>query len=150
VRIDAIKVVIPKYKIKGYGLIEIYSEPGDAGFRISEVSNYINKEQQKPYITFGIFATASEPAILKHSSHITYNLIYPKPGITDPGTGITTQSRSLGYWKKHSHMPSSDKGEFMFMMSMTFDKPWKIISGKWLFQIKNKDSILLEQSFTVE
>lgn len=147
-RLDAIKVVIPKYKTKAYGIMEMYSVPGDAGYRISKINNYIKKEQQKLYTMFGIIVIASEPAVLKHSSDITYSLTYPKPGLTNPSTGITTQSRSMGYWQKHSGAPFSEKKEFE--MSMIFDKPWKIKSGEWLFQIKNKDSILLEQSFTVE
>lgn len=149
-RLDKIKVVIPKYKIRAYGIMELYSVPGDAGLRINEINNYIKKEQQKSYTMFGIFVIASEPAILKYSSDISYNLIYPKSGLTNPKTGITEKSRSIDYSRKH-RLPSDSEGKpFEFEMSMVFKEPWQIKSGEWLFQIKHKDTILLEQSFIVE
>jgi len=149
-RLDAIKVVIPKYTIRAYGIMKLYSVPGDAGLEITGSNDHIKKEQQKLYTQFGIFVTASEPAVLKHSSDITYNIIYPEPGLTNPDTGITTKSYSIGYWEKHSGTPTEEKMPFQFVMSMIFREPWQIKSGEWIFQIKHKDTILLEQSFIVE
>lgn len=152
-RIAAIKVVIPKYKIKAYGIINNYigsKEPGRAHYTISKNTNFIGKGQQNLYTLFGIFVTASDAAVLYYCSDITYNIIYPKPGLTDPSSGKTIKYHSIDYCEKHRDRDSANPTTREFMMSMQFSSPWQIKSGVWVFQIKYKDSILLEQSFNVE
>ena len=147
-RIDSIKVVVPKYEIANFGLMKFSIENGRGVTRIDETNNFIKKEQQKLGTIFGVFFTMSEAAVLHYSSDITYTITYPKPGLTNPKTGITKKSRSMGYWEKHRDPP--DFEDNLFDMSVMFRNQWQIKSGEWLFQIKNKDSVLLEQRFTVE
>ena len=115
---------------------------------ISEDTNIIKKEQQKLGTSFGMFVSASEAAVLHYSSDITYNVIYPSPGLINSRTGKTTKSRSANYWDMHNDRDLGAAKDFVW--SMEFRNPWQIKSGVWVFQIKYKDSVLLEQSFIVE
>ena len=150
-RIDAIVEVIPTFTVVAYGVIETELFKDGKNWMtqaIPSISNTVPKAHQKNYGSFGMFIDVSQPAVLKHPDDLTLTYIYPDPGLTDPRTGITQKSLTINYDEMIGYQ--SDNKPFRFVMSVVFNKPWKIVKGEWVMRIKYKEKVLIEQKFIVE
>ena len=91
-------------------------------------------------INFGMFYMASR----EHSSSsvdLRYETIYPQGGVTNPETGkVTTIVVGRGT------LFPGEKHAFFH----TFEYPWQIKSGRWVFQIKYKGKVVAKKEFYIE
>ena len=130
---------LPKFKVEGYGIINTYLDKL-MHYEITKSNHIITKKDQKIGLEFGLFVSFSEKPRVEKPTDIYCVLHYPQPGLTNPNTGeiVTKETKCIF------------KFDDWWILSKEFKEPWQIQSGEWLFQLKHKDTVLLEKSFIVE
>lgn len=141
---------IPEITITDYGVIEFKtSETGkvmekwtgvkseDGAYQVVNQTTSISK---KLGLEFGIMFSVSG-YFPDGYVDIEDAIIYPEGGLTNPSTGIT---------KKTSSGKLRIKLNEGRVYSFTFDHPWEIKPGKWVFRLKYKNSVVAEKTFMVE
>ncbi|MEM1222353.1 MAG: DUF3859 domain-containing protein [Verrucomicrobiota bacterium] len=72
---------------------------------------------------------------------VTEVIIFPGPGLTNPKTG-----KSL----KESPYPIEVYKNEGNIFAYTFDEPWEIAKGEWIYQLKIEGKLILEKRFQVK
>lgn len=90
-------------------------------------------------VDFGIEYIISAP-FYKDALIIEEVLIFPKGGLTNPVTKITTEKESEFY-----EISPNEKQYFSY--ALEYD--WEMQPGDWIFQIKSDDTVLVEKVFYV-
>ena len=143
---------VPVIKITDFGVL--YFKEDESAINLKELLNkpdlqspgrWLVENQKttipnKLGINFGIFYVASRE-YSNNSVDLQYEIIYPQGGIIDPETGeVTTIDVEKG------SVPIGEEHVFF----QTFDHPWEIKSGKWVFQLKYKGKIIAKKVFYIE
>lgn len=71
---------------------------------------------------------------------IDFVVLYPEPGLTNPGTGTTDTQSMVSLVKKIGKLTAT---------GYLFNQTWEMVPGKWTFQIWIDGRKLAEKQFTV-
>jgi len=63
------------------------------------------------------------------------------PPLTNPGTGLTL---TVDEW------PSPMNAGILRYDGWSFDNPWELVAGSWVFELLDGERVLLRQEFTVD
>ncbi|MEM1145988.1 MAG: DUF3859 domain-containing protein [Pseudomonadota bacterium] len=90
-------------------------------------------------VSFGVeYIIRGNPS---HSIDVVEVIIFPGTGLTNPETGKTL--------KESPYPIKVYKGEGN-TFGYTFDEPWEIAKGEWIYQIKIDSSLVLEKRFVIQ
>ena len=139
-----------KAKVISYGIVETtIAEKEDSPHTVTgkiniiDTWNLVKATTQIPGklgTTFGLSYTVSVP-VNKKEIIIEEVIIFPSAGITNPITGkhFKTDTEFIKI------LPNENR-----YACYSFEYPWEIKTGTWIFQVKQDGVILLEQKFDIQ
>lgn len=141
-------VVIRAAELTAFGVFEEYGKRFDRGYSTTGPGT-----DSLRYVRF-VDYNDKIPGELGISFGIQYVIHSSPPGkpfrvtgvITYPGNGLVTPTGTV--YKDSEEDMEIRLGEKNFY-GFGFDKPWEIIPGEWLFQIKHKETVLAQKTLIV-
>ncbi len=72
---------------------------------------------------------------------IDFVVLYPEPGLTNPGTGVTDRQDMVSFVKRIGKITAT---------GYLFNQKWEMVPGQWTFQIWHNGRKLAEKDFMVD
>lgn len=141
-------VLIPAAEIVGYGLFEAIHGKQETGYGRSALP-----ADSVTNVRFTEF-TEEIPGVLKTGFGVQYKvnsgprgrpfpvtsvIKFPEGGLQVPGGRHYTESR------ENLKIPMGSKTFYGY----TFDEPWEIVPGDWVFEVWHRDTRIIHKTFTV-